>query len=253
MRLHLFEHDPYDFSLTNITIWAERKGHELSQTYVCRKEELPSTDDLDWLLVMGGSQHVWEEEANPWMLEEKAAIRRAMDQGKPILGICFGAQLIAEALGAGVFPNTHTEIGWHDIVLTPEGRESLLFRGIPDRFTTFHWHSDHFSLPRGCITLAHSEATPHQAFIRKDDPVVGLQFHPEYTREMVRYFSNEEGDGWVPDLFVSGKKRVLRETREIPDTYWLMETLLDNMEEAFEKGWAGMFPPCVREVKEERG
>ena len=80
-----------------------------------------------------------------------------------------------------------------------------------------------------------------------------MQFHPEYTREMVRYFSNEEGDGWVPDLFVSGKKRVLRETREIPDTYWLMETLLDNMEEAFEKGWAGMFPPCVREVKEERG
>jgi GMP synthase-like glutamine amidotransferase len=253
MKLHLLEHDPFDFSRTNITKWSEKSDHELHQTYVCRGEELPSADDMDWLMVMGGSQHVWEEEANPWLVQEKALVRRAMEQQKLVLGICFGAQLIAEVLGAQVFPNSHKEIGWHEIILTREGRESFLFRNIPDAFTTFHWHSDHFSLPQGCISLARSEPTSNQAFILRDDPVVGLQFHPEYTREMVKYFSEEEGDEWVPDLFVSGKERVLRETGETPDTYWLMEALLNNMEDAFKNGWSEMLPLHSREEKKQHG
>ncbi len=253
MRVSLLEHDPYDFSRTNITIWAEKRGHEVHQTYICKKEKLPSIDSLDWLLVMGGSQHVWEEEAYPWLVQEKAFIRKVLERGKPTLGICFGAQLIAEVLGAGVFPNSQKEIGWHEVQLTSEGKKSFLFRNIPDRFTTFHWHSDHFSLPQECIRLASSKPTLNQAFIYKDDPVAGLQFHPEYTREMVRYFSHEEGDEWVPDLFVSGKEKVLRETREIQDTYWLMEALLDNMKEAFENGWSEMFASCLREEKKEHG
>lgn len=250
MKLYLLEHDLYDFSRTNITIWAEKRGHELHQIYVCKKERFPPIDDLDWLMVMGGSPHVWEEVANPWLVQEKAFIKNTLDRGKPTLGICFGAQLLAEALGAEVFPNSYKEIGWHEIQVTSEGRESFLFRNIPDTLTTFHWHSDHFSLPPGCIRLARSVPTLNQAFICKDRPVIGLQFHPEYTREMIKYFSNEEGDEWVLDLFVSGKERVLRETREIPDTYWLMEALLDNMEEAIENGWSQMIPSFLPEEKE---
>jgi GMP synthase-like glutamine amidotransferase len=242
MRLHLLEHDPFDFSRTNISKWSEKNGHQLHQTYVSEGEGLPSADEMDWLMVMGGSQHVWEEDANPWLVQEKTLIKSVMGQRKLILGICFGAQLVAEILGAQVFSNSHEEIGWHEVILTREGRESFLFRDIPDKFTTFHWHSDHFSLPHGCVSLAFSEPTSNQAFIRGDDPVVGLQFHPEYTREMVTYFSEEEGDKWAPDLFVSGKENVLRETAQIPDTYWLMEALLNNMEEAFENGWSDMLP-----------
>jgi len=251
MRVHLLEHDPYDFSRTNITIWAEKRGHELHQTYVCRKEKLPSIDDVDWVMVMGGSQHVWDETAYPWLAHEKDFVRKVIEQGKPTLGICFGAQLIAEVLGAEVFPNSYKEIGWHEVQLTSEGRKSFLFRNIPETFTTFHWHGDHFSLPRGCIRLARSKPTSNQAYVCKEQPVTGLQFHPEYTREMVRYFAGEEGDEWVSDLFVSGKERVLKETQEIPDTYWLMETLLDHMEEAFENGWTKEFPSCLREEKKE--
>jgi len=205
MRLHLLEHDPFDFSRTNITIWAEKNGHELHQTYVCNMEELPSIHNLDWLMVMGGSQHVWEERENPWLAEEKAFIRKALDTGKMVLGICFGAQLIAEILGAGIFPNKHKEIGWHEVFLTPEGRGSFLFKNVPDTFITFHWHSDHFSLPAGCTRLACSKPTANQSFICNDQPVVGIQFHPEYTLDMVKYFANEESSEWVPDLFVSGK------------------------------------------------
>ncbi len=238
MRLHLLEHDSYDFSQTNITFWARRRGHELHQTFLCNQEKLPDADSFDWLLVMGGTQHVWEVEKYPWLAEEKHFVRKMVNQGKPAVGICFGAQLLAETLGGEVFPNSHKEIGWHEIRLTAEGRSSFLFRNIPERFQSFHWHSDHFSLPPGCTTLARSNPTPHQAFVCGDRPVVGLQFHPEYTREMVRCFSREEGDEWVPDLFVSGKEKVLQETDLMRDTYWLLEALLDNVESRMKSVWS---------------
>jgi GMP synthase-like glutamine amidotransferase len=233
MRLHLLEHDPIDLSDTNMTAWAAKKGYRLTHTYVCNNEALPSIGDFDWLMVMGGSPHAWEEDVNPWLPDEKELIAGTLDSGKMILGICFGAQLLAEALGGRVFPNDRKEIGWYDVTLTPEGRNSFLLRNVPERFTTFHWHSDHFSLPPGCTRLACSEPTANQAFICNGHPAVGLQFHPEYTREMVRRFAREESQEWEKDLFVAGKEAVLAQTDKIPDTYWLMETLLENMEQKF--------------------
>jgi GMP synthase-like glutamine amidotransferase len=233
MRLHLFEHDPLDLSHTNITVWAQKKGYQISQTYVYNNEKLPLLDDFDWLMVMGGSPHAWEENVNPWLPAEKKFIARVLDAGKIILGICFGAQLLAEALGSKVFPNEQKEIGWYEVTLTPEGQNSFLFKNIPKRFTTFHWHSDHFSLPPGCTRLAFSEPTVNQAYTYKGHPIAGVQFHPEYTRGMVRHFAREEGHEWQPGPFVTAQETVLTQTETLPDTYWLMATLLDNMEKQF--------------------
>jgi len=233
MRLHLLEHDPIDLSDTNMTTWAQKKGHQLTHTYVCNHEKLPAIEDFDWLMVMGGSPHAWEEDANPWLSKEKELIANTLDSGKVIFGICFGSQLLAEALGGKIFPNDKKEIGWYEVTLTPEGQNSFMFKKVPKRFMTFHWHSDHFSLPPGCTRLAYSEPTANQAFICKGYPIAGLQFHPEYTREMVRQFAIEEGHEWEKDHFVAGKEAVLAETDKIPDTYWLMETLLNNMEQKF--------------------
>jgi GMP synthase-like glutamine amidotransferase len=233
MRIQLIEHDSEDFSRTNISFWAAEKGHQVNQIYVCNNEELPPLDSFDWLMVMGGSQHAWDEQGNPWLGEEKAFVAEALAGGKLFLGICFGAQLLAEGLGGQIFPNEHKEIGWHDVSLSREGRESFLFQNIPQSFVSFHWHSDHFSLPAGCTRLAYSKASENQAFICNGRPLVGLQFHPEYTREMVTYYAGEHSQDWVPDRFVSGKDEVLARTQAIPDTYWLMETLLNNMEQEF--------------------
>ncbi len=233
MRLHLFEHDPTGYSNTNITIWAERKGHQITQTYVCNNETMPSADDFDWLMVMGGSPSIWEEKLNPWLSQEKDFIAETLDNRKVIFGVCFGAQLLAEALGGKGFPNDQKEIGWYEVTLTPEGQNSFLIKNIPKRFMTFHWHSDHFSLPPGCTRLACNSPTANQAFISEKYPIAGVQFHPEYTREMVRYFAHEEGDKWKKDHFVAGKEAVLAQTEQIPDTYWLMNALLDNMEREF--------------------
>ncbi|UCD82690.1 MAG: type 1 glutamine amidotransferase [Desulfobacterales bacterium] len=234
MRIQLIEHDPEDFSRTNISFWAARKGCRIHQTYVCKGEAWPSLDDFDWLMVMGGSQHAWDEPGNAWLQEEKHYVAKALASGKPFLGICFGAQILAEALGGHLFPNQHREIGWYEVKLTRPGRESFLFNNIPASFVSFHWHSDHFSLPRSCTRLAFSEATENQAFICNDRPAVGLQFHPEYTREMVAYYTAEHSQDWIPDVFVSPKEQILTRTEKIQDTYWLMETLLNNMAEEFE-------------------
>ena len=99
MRIQLIEHDPEDFSRTNISFWASKKGYQLKQVYVCKNEELPPVDSFDWLMIMGGSQHAWDELGNPWLQEEKAFLGEALAKGKIILGICFGAQLLGGFLG----------------------------------------------------------------------------------------------------------------------------------------------------------
>ena len=233
MRIQLIEHDPEDFSRTNISFWAASKGYRINQTYVCNNEALPALDDFDWLMVMGGSQHAWDDQNNAWLEEEKRFVAEALAGGKLFLGICFGAQILAEVLGGKLFPNKYREIGWHEVSLTRQGQESFLFKNVPTSFVSFHWHSDHFSLPRNCTRLAFSKATENQAFVSNDRPAVGLQFHPEYTREMVAYYAAEHSQDWTPDVFVSSSDEVAARTAEIPDTYWLMEILLDNIEKKF--------------------
>jgi GMP synthase-like glutamine amidotransferase len=230
MRLHLLEHDPFDLSRT---IWAENNGHSIAHTYLCNDEALPAIEDIDWLMIMGGSPHAWEEDVYPWLQNEKKFIAESLDCNKIILGICFGAQLLAETLGAEVFTNPHQEIGWYEVNLTPEGQGSYLFQNIPAQFITFHWHSDHFSLPPGCTRLAHSEATANQAYISQKQPVAGIQFHPEYSLALVKHFAQEWGHEWQKAPYVAGKESVLAQTDQIPETYGLMATILDNMERQF--------------------
>jgi GMP synthase-like glutamine amidotransferase len=233
MRIQLIEHDPEDFSRTNISLWAADKGYRVNQIYICNNEDLPPIDSFDWLMVMGGSQHAWDAEGNAWLQKEKDFVNKSLTSGKIILGICFGAQLLAEALGGKLFPNPHKEIGWYEVALNRQGRESFLFQDIPPSFVTFHWHSDHFSLPSSCTRLAGSQATENQAFVDKDRPLVGLQFHPEYTRQMITYYAREHSQDWASEDYVSTKDEVLARTAEIADTYWLMETLLNNMAQEF--------------------
>ena len=233
MQLHFVEHEPVDIRENNITFWAENKGYAISRTDVSKGDPLPSQGDYDWLIVLGGFQHAWEEQKYAWLADEKRFISDALSADKIILGICFGAQLLAEALGARVFSNEKDEIGWHNVRLSAEGKQSFLFKALPETFLTFHWHSDHFSLPPGCAGLAYSEPTPYQAYTHKEHRIVGLQFHPEYTIENVRSFAVQYGHAWKKDRYVADKKAVLSKSEKIPETYWLMEQLLDNMERKF--------------------
>lgn len=218
MKLHLLEHEPLDFSDTNIDRWAAEKGHTITRTYVCSGEPLPDPDALDWLMLMGGSPQAYDEASNPWLLKEKPFVAEIIERRIPIIGICFGAQLLAQALGGELFPAEHGEIGWHKVKLTPEGRQSPLLRDLPEVFKTFHWHWDHFSLPPGCVRLASSLATSNQMFASLNQPAVGIQFHPEYTLELIDFFAREHSQEWVPDTFICSKDTVLAQKQTMEDT-----------------------------------
>lgn len=228
MRLQMFEHMSSKTNC-NITKWAAINGHELNRTKLHKNDSMPDLDSFDWLIVMGGPQDAWDEENHPWLRLEKDFILEAVHAGKIVLAICLGVQILAEAMGSRAFRNEHREFGWQTVSVLPEGRDSFLFKDIPDSFTTWHWHGDHFDLPSDCVRLAESPVSANQAFVHKARPVVGLQFHPETTIELAHEFLDRYKYKWKEGLYVRPKDEIKNQTNKLKDNYWLAKALLDNI------------------------
>jgi GMP synthase (glutamine-hydrolysing) len=145
----------------------------------------------DALLVMGGPMGVDEADRYPAIRDEIALIERAVGDGRPVLGICLGSQLLAAALGGTVSRGRAKEIGWYPVTLTDAGAEDPLLEGSGRSFVAFHWHGDVFSIPPGAVALASSELTPNQGY-RYGRSVYGFQFHPEMDRAIL--------DGMIGDF-----------------------------------------------------
>jgi GMP synthase (glutamine-hydrolysing) len=133
-------------------------------------------ENAELIVVLGGPVGVYEQAIYPWLGDEIAGIARRLRRGRPTLGICLGAQLMAAALGARVYPGQTREIGWSTLTLTAAGRACCL--QALDGEPVLHWHGDTFELPPGAELLASSTLTPHQAF-SCGATALALQFHPE--------------------------------------------------------------------------
>ena len=198
LRIHTLLHVPFE-GLGCIEDWIILNGHSVSYTNFFEQYKLPNLNDFDWLIVMGGPMGVYDEAIFPWLFQEKEFIRQAIRSKKTIIGICLGSQLIAEVLGAKVYPNKQKEIGWFNIKQSDAGKNHPLCKNFEPQFTVFHWHGDTFDLPDGCVRLFQSDACLNQAFLF-NNKVLGLQFHLEVTltslSEMVKNGKNElvEGD-----------------------------------------------------------
>jgi len=179
MNVHYLQHVPFE-GLGSMETWFKNQGHTITVTHLYKNEELPSIEDIDWLIVMGGPMGVEDQAIYPWLTEEKAFIKQAIDQNKIVLGICLGAQLIADVLGAYIVKNSFREIGWFPIQLSKEAKATELGTALPNNFDVFHWHGDTFSIPDHAIPLASSEAYLNQGFIL-NEKIIGLQFHLETT------------------------------------------------------------------------
>ncbi len=184
MRIHYLQHVPFE-NLASIEQWAESKNCSLSSTRFHLNEPLPEIEDFDWLVVMGGPMNIYEDDKYPWLVREKRFIEEAMKNNRVVLGICLGAQLIADVLGAKVVRNEQTEIGWFPIKLTSEAERMDLFDFLPEQLTAFHWHGDTFELPQGAIRVARSEGCRNQGFVYQER-VVAFQFHLESTWNSVQ-------------------------------------------------------------------
>ncbi|WP_442752466.1 type 1 glutamine amidotransferase [Bacillus wiedmannii] len=121
---------------------------------------------------------VYDEKRYPWIGLEKQLIKKAIQHRKLVLGICLGAQLIAEVLGGKVFKNHHKEIDWFPVKLSEEAKQIGFFSRFPEVFVPFHRHADTFQLPPQAKRIAYSKGCVNQAYVYEDH-VVGLQFHLE--------------------------------------------------------------------------
>ncbi len=232
MRLHYLQHVPFE-GLGNIEPWARGLGWEVTATRLYRSEKPPSTDEFDWLIVMGGPMNIYEEKEYPWLSAEKKFIARAIESNKIVVGVCLGAQLIAEVTGGRVFRNRYKEIGWFPVRILPSAPSSSPFKGFPDEFMAFHWHGDTFSIGRDSIMLAESEACSAQAFSCNNGRVLGLQFHLETSPENARTLIQNCGGELVDGQYIQGPQAILGRQDHFGEINRNMVLMLDNMRNEF--------------------
>jgi GMP synthase (glutamine-hydrolysing) len=157
-------------------------GHELVE-WLPHEGPPPSPEGLDAAIVFGAEAQVDQEETLPWLRHEKELVRLLLERDVPMLGVCFGSQVLAEAAGAVVRPAERAEIGWNEVELTPEGLSDPVLGFLPERFEAFGYHHYEWLLPPGGVPLARSAACL-QAFRLGEGPFWGIQFHPEVARQL---------------------------------------------------------------------
>jgi GMP synthase (glutamine-hydrolysing) len=154
---------------------------------------LPSLEEIAALIVFGGAMNVDEVERYPVLQGERQLMRRAVDSGMPVLGICLGAQMLARALDARVYRSPVRELGFKPVALTEAGRNDALLAGFGDGPHVFQWHEDTFDLPAGAVQLARGDDVALQAF-RSGDRAWGVQFHFEVDAAVVDAWLRAAGD-----------------------------------------------------------
>jgi len=228
LKIHCFQHVEFE-NLGCINQWIEENNHLLTYTRFYENYSIPEMEDYDWLIIMGGTMGIYDEVQYPWLLEEKKAIKKAIDSNKTVIGICLGSQLIADALGEKVFRNTEKEIGWFEINLTQQAKTNHLFgENTVEHMTVFHWHGDTYNIPAHSKHLAYSSCCNTQAFLY-NDKVLGLQFHLEVTEQSIQRMIKHAGEELIVGKYIQSVSEILAQTNFIEANNNTMFKLLNEL------------------------
>lgn len=177
MHIYFLQHSP-TLGAARIEDWLAAMGHSHNRCLLYANESPPRLEDCDGLILLDGPRDIDDEAVLDWLRREKKLLNRALKSGKPVLGLGFGARLIAEALGAIVSPGVYPEIGWQTVQLAPDSPFDL-----PERFETLLWHRDIFGLPEDALPLGGSDTSPLLGFSWDAGRVIALQCHLEATAQ----------------------------------------------------------------------
>jgi len=167
---------------------------------------------------------IHDDEQHPWLRAERTFIKDVIAQNKPVLGICLGAQLIADVLGSNVLKNEHKEIGFFPL---SGNFDHEISNGWKNQ-TVFHWHGDTFDIPDGAVHLASSEATGNQAFLYKDN-VLAVQFHLETTEESLLLLYDNAKDEIADAPFIQTLEKMRPFFPTLGNANELLNTVLESL------------------------
>jgi GMP synthase-like glutamine amidotransferase len=207
MKIHILQHVSFEDPGTVLN-WAGERKFPVVFTRLFQQERLPKTDEFDLLVVMGGPMSLADTKKYPWLDQEKAFLKKCLHANKKMIGICLGAQLLAETLGAKVFPNNKKEIGWFPIRKNDAVDHEILKLFKEETLPAFHWHGYTFNLPENAVRLFSSQATENQAFVW-NNRVFALQFHWEVKPENVRLLLENSAADLTGGSFVQQPEEML--------------------------------------------
>jgi GMP synthase-like glutamine amidotransferase len=226
MKIHVLIHA--DFERPGyIDLWAKNNNFELVRINCWESPVFPEIDDVDRLLIMGGPMGVYETDKYVWLKDELVFIKKAIDAGKRVLGICLGSQLIAAAMGSKVYPMQHKEIGWFMITWNKAALMHNLTKGVSRKTKVFHHHGDTFDLPQNATRMASSEGCVNQAYVIGKH-VLALQFHLEIIPELLADMMKHGGE-LTPGPFVQTKERIDEGIYDAMQNHADLATILENV------------------------
>jgi GMP synthase-like glutamine amidotransferase len=226
MNVHYFQHVPFE-DLGSIEQWFKSKSARITTTKFYEDMNFPELHEIDWLIIMGGPMSANDEQAYPWLQAEKKFIAEAIANGKIVLGVCLGAQLIASALGAKVYQNQNWEIGWFPIEHAVQKENTILKNIFPSNIEVFHWHGETFDLPEHAVHLARSKGCDNQAFCI-GERVLGLQFHLEVTPATVKSLIEQCQSDLIPGRYIQSASEMLSVPLRFARINAVMDILLDH-------------------------
>lgn len=207
MKCHIILHADFE-PAGAIVPWVKHKKMSVEFYRPYAGDELPEVHTNEPVIVMGGPQNAKDYQQYPYLAKEVDWMKKLLKKNHPFIGVCLGAQLIAESLGAKTEQSPEKEVGTFNLTLTEAGKRHPYLQHLPDTFPVFHWHNDMPGLPNGAEILATSEGCPRQ-IIEFSPSILGFQCHFEMTPSVAKGLLDHAKGDLTSGRFINDAQQIL--------------------------------------------